>query len=57
MNDDIQEKDHYVLYVSLTAIILVSVILMVKSNETDKFAPIKQQIAQEQEEMNIRILN
>ncbi|WP_160172711.1 hypothetical protein [Methylomarinum vadi] len=38
-----QEKDRSILYIALTAIIAVSVIIAVKKNENDKYAPIKEQ--------------
>ncbi len=55
MNEEIKEKDNFVLYVALTATILISVILVIKSAETDKFAPIKAQVAEELNLMDIRI--
>jgi len=59
MNETTQtlEKDHFVLYMVLAAIALVGTILAVKMSETEKFAPIKQQLTEEIQQMNIRILN
>lgn len=51
-----QSKDYSMLYIALTAIIAVSVIIAVKQNENDKFAPIKAQQAEELKLMNIRVL-
>lgn len=50
------EKDHFVLYLAIATIALVGVILAVKLNENEKFEPIKQQLAEEQKQMNIRIV-
>jgi len=57
MTETTKEKDYSMLYIALTAIIFVSVLLTVKSSESDKFAPIKNQLAEEQRLMNIRVLN
>ncbi|WP_367156014.1 hypothetical protein [Methylomonas sp. HYX-M1] len=59
MNETTQtlEKDHFVLYMVLAAIALVGTILAVKMSETEKFAPIKQQLSEEIQQMNIRIIN
>lgn len=50
------EKDHFVLYLSLATAVLVGAILAVKMNENEKFAPIKDQIAEENRLMNIRVI-
>ncbi|MGY6274144.1 hypothetical protein [Methylomonas sp. MgM2] len=50
------EKDHFVLYLAIGAIALVGVIIAVKLNENEKFEPIKQQLAEEQQQMNIRVV-
>lgn len=55
MNDQ-QEKDHFVLYTVLATIFLVGTIVLVKLNENEKFAPIKQQIDEENRLMNIRVI-
>lgn len=39
MTEEIKEKDNFILYVTLVAAVLVGVLLAVKSNESDKFAP------------------
>ncbi|MCF7972077.1 MAG: hypothetical protein K9L22_13040 [Methylococcaceae bacterium] len=52
-----KEKDYSMLYIALAAIIFVSVLLVVKSSESDKFAPIKEQLDEENRLMNIRVLN
>jgi len=57
MSEEAKEKDYFILYIGLTAIVLISVLLAVKSSETDKFAPIKNQLMEEQRLMNIRVLN
>lgn len=57
MNIQQPEKDYFILYLSLAAIALIGVLLAVKLNETEKFAPIKQQLAEEQKLMNIRVIN
>lgn len=50
------ENDHFILYLVLATIALVAVILMVKLNENEKFAPIKQQLDEEIQLMNIRVI-
>lgn len=50
------EKDHFVLYLALATIALVGVILAVKLNENEKFAPIKDQLNEEMRLMNIRVI-
>jgi hypothetical protein len=52
-----QQKDHFVLYVALITIVAVGVLLAVKLNENEKFAPIKEQLQEESRLMNIRVLN
>ncbi len=56
MTEETQEKDHFILYVALTAAVFISVLLAVKSSENDKFAPIKAQLVEEMNLMNIRII-
>lgn len=56
MTEETQEKDHFILYVALTAALFISVLLAVKSSESDKFAPIKAQLVEEMNLMNIRII-
>ena len=57
MTTEIQEKDYSMFYIALVAIIFVGVLLVVKGSESDKFAPIKNQINEEHRLMNIRVLN
>lgn len=58
MNEQIEhkEKDNFILYMSLATVVLVGAILAVKLNENEKFEPIKQQIIEENRQMNIRII-
>lgn len=58
MNEQVEvaEKDHFVLYMVLVTVALVGAILAVKLNENEKFEPIKQQINQENQQMNIRVI-
>jgi hypothetical protein len=56
MNQQTPEKDNFVLYLSLATIALVGVLLAVKLNENEKFAPIKQQLDEENRLMNIRVI-
>ncbi len=56
MTEDIKEKDYFILYIALTAAVLISVLLAIKSSENDKFAPIREQINQELQLMDIRVL-
>ncbi|MEE9337353.1 MAG: hypothetical protein V3U87_04670 [Methylococcaceae bacterium] len=57
MADETKEKDNFVLYIVIIASIFITALLIVKSSESDKFAPIKAQVAEELRLMNIRILN
>ena len=57
MTEQIKEKDHFILNTALIAAVLIGVLLAVKSNENDKFAPIKAQLENEHKLMNIRVLN
>jgi hypothetical protein len=50
------EKDHFVLYLVLATVALVGAILAVKLNENEKFAPIKEQLVEENRLMNIRVI-
>ncbi len=56
MSQKTSEKDNFVLYLSLATITLVGVLLAVKLNENEKFAPIKQQLEEENQQMNIRVI-
>lgn len=57
MTEETQEKDYSIHYIALVAILSIGVLLAVKSSESDKFAPIKEQISEEHRLMNIRVLN
>lgn len=50
------EKDNFVLYMVIATVALVGAILMVKLNENEKFEPIKQQLEEENKQMNIRVI-
>ena len=50
------EKDHFVLYMALATTVMVGAILAAKLNENEKFEPIKQQLIEESQQMNIRVL-
>jgi formate hydrogenlyase subunit 3/multisubunit Na+/H+ antiporter MnhD subunit len=56
MNEETENKDYFILYIALTAAVLIGVLLMVKSSENDKFAPIKAQLVEERNLMDIRVL-
>jgi len=57
MSEEAQTKDRFWLYVGCTVFTLLVVIAMVKQSESEKFAPIKQQLEEETALMNIRVLN
>lgn len=57
MSEEIKEKDNFILYVALIASVFVGALLVVKSSENDKFAPIKEQLNEELRLMDIRVLN
>ena len=50
------EKDHFTLYLVLATIVLVAAFLLVNLNENEKFAPIKQQLDEESQQMHIRVI-
>lgn len=52
-----QQKDRFWIYVGITVFVIVTGILLIKQSENEKFAPIKQQVEQENALMNIRVLN
>ena len=56
MNEETENKDYFILYIALTAAVMISVLLVVKSSETDKFAPIKEQLVEERNLMDIRVI-
>ncbi|MDD1627454.1 MAG: hypothetical protein LUQ26_08285 [Methylococcaceae bacterium] len=57
MSEEVQKKDNFWLYVGLVTVALVTVLVMVKLSENEKFAPIKQQLEENTALMNIRVLN
>jgi cytochrome c-type biogenesis protein CcmE len=57
MIEEEAKKDKFWLYVGLTTLALVTTLVLVKMNEDEKFAPIKQQLQEEEAQMNIRVLN
>lgn len=56
MTEETKEKDYFILYITLTAAIIIGVLLAIKSSESDKFAPIRAQVAEELRLMDIRVL-
>jgi hypothetical protein len=57
MTEETKEKDFFVLYLGLATAVLIGVLLAVKSSESDKYAPIKDQLDEENKLMNIRVIN
>lgn len=57
MTEEAQQKDKFWLYVGITVFAIVTVALLLKQSESEKFAPIKQQVEEEIAQMNIRVLN
>ncbi len=57
MTEEIKEKDYFILKVVLAAAFFVGIALALKSNESDKFAPIKARVQEELQLMDIRVLN
>lgn len=55
-NTEQEPKDRFVLYTALATILLVGAIVMVKLSENEKFAPIKEQLGEENRLMNIRVI-
>ena len=55
-HDSENTKDWFWLYVAGATVALVSVILMVKLNENDKYQPIIEQQHEEMARMNIRVV-
>lgn len=56
MSEETKEKDNFILYVAMVAVVAIGVILMVKKSESDKFAPIRDQVNEEIKQMNVRVL-
>ncbi len=57
VENQIEKKDYFWIYVALATVALVGVIAMVKLSENEKYDPIRQQLAEEAAQMNIRVLN
>ncbi|GDX85475.1 hypothetical protein LBMAG43_15170 [Methylococcaceae bacterium] len=57
MNDDIEGKDRFWLYIGGVVLAILTVIAVVKESENEKFEPIKHQLDEEMAQMNIRVLN
>lgn len=57
MSEQEQTIDRFWLYVGGTVLIIITAILLIKQSENEKFAPIKQQVEQENAQMNIRVLS
>ncbi|NOS88808.1 MAG: hypothetical protein HOP34_09775 [Methylococcaceae bacterium] len=57
MTEETAQKDRFWLYVGIAVFVIVAGILLIKQSENDKFAPIKQQVEEENALMNIRVLN
>jgi hypothetical protein len=57
MSEQEQTIDRFWLYVGGTMVVIITAILLIKQSENEKFAPIKQQVEQENAQMNIRVLS
>ena len=57
MKEKTQQKDPFWVYVSIIVFVIVAGILLIKQSENEKLAPIKQQVAEENAQINIRVLN
>ena len=57
MKEKSQQKDPFWLYVGITVFVILAGIFLIKQSENQKFAPIKQQVAEENALINIRVLN
>jgi hypothetical protein len=56
MSEVEQKKDRFWIYVGITVFVIVTGILLIKQSENEKFAPIKQQVQEENAQLNIRVL-
>jgi cytochrome b subunit of formate dehydrogenase len=56
MSEVAQQKDRFWIYVGITVFVIVTGILLIKQSENEKFAPIKQQVQEENAQLNIRVL-
>lgn len=57
MNDEIEGKDRFWLYIGGVVLAILTAIAVVKESENEKFEPIKHQLDEEMAQMNIRVLN
>jgi hypothetical protein len=57
MSEQEQIKDRFWLTVGSMVFVIVAAIFLIKQSENEKFAPIKQQVQEENALMNIRVLN
>lgn len=51
-----ETKDYFWIYVAGFTLALVGAVVMAKLSENEKFEPIKQQLAEEAKQMNIRVI-
>ena len=56
MSEIAQQTDRFWLHVGITVFVIVTGILLIKQSENEKFAPIKQQVQEENAQLNIRVL-
>ena len=56
MSEEAQQKDRFWLYIGITMFVIITGILLIKQSENEKFAPIKQQVEEENAQLNIRVL-
>ncbi|MGR8933639.1 MAG: hypothetical protein ACU837_04525 [Gammaproteobacteria bacterium] len=57
MNEVEQKKDYFWLYISSLAVVLVTIVVLVKTSENEKFSKIQQLENEEKSLMNIRVLS
>ncbi len=57
MNEGINDNDKFWLSIGGVVLMILMTIAVIKHDENEKFAPIKQQINEETALMNIRVLN
>lgn len=57
MNEIAQKKDYFWLYIGALTAILVSVIILVKESESEKYSKIQQLEDEEKTLMNIRVVS
>ena len=55
--EEIEKNDKFWLYVGCIVLSILATVAVVKKSESDKFAPIQQQLDEEAMQMNIRVLN